>query len=176
MERFICKERKSMTTEGNGNMLFGSDVMAAISKHTKEGALPLGRLRPGSFAAWVSNRPPRDRLQNWRIYYGDLLRQSCGGTGDWEPSGIGPLLSSDIVSYVVTQLPVKFAKDCRYKLFGSPVNHFAAVELLIIGYALWRPQGQVYFNPYTADRRPMDWSEILDIESRMMRRSTRREA
>lgn len=176
LESSICREGKSMTTEATSDMLFDSDVMAAIRKYTKEGAMPLAKLRPGSFAAWVSPKTPRDRMQNWRIYYQDLLRQSWDGPGDWESNGIGLLLGSDILCYAVTQLPLKFAKDCRCRLFGSPANRFAGAELLIIGHALWRPQGEVYFNPYTADRRPMHWSEILDIESRTVQKRTRRKS
>lgn len=177
LERSICKQGKSVTTTGaTSNAPFESDLMEAIGEFTKEGALPLAKLRPGSFAAWVSDKPARDRIQNWHIYYGDLLKQSWLATGGWESNDIGLLLSSDIISYAVTQLPLKFAKDCRCRLFGSPANRFAAAELLIIGYALWQPQGEVYFNPYSADRHPMLWSEILDIESRRKQSRRRRQA
>jgi len=156
-------------TEIESSLLFKSDVMTAISKYKEEEAAPLAKLRPGSFASWVSKETLRDRIQNWRTYYEDLLRQSWLGPGDWEDNGIGPLLRSDIITYAVTQLPLRLAKDCRYRLFGSPANHFAAIELLLIGYALWQPEGEIYFNPYTEDQRPMHWVEILNIESRTKR-------
>jgi len=160
------KEFKVRMTTAQWND-FQIDLSTEISKYTAETAQRLPTLAKGSLASWTSSKPKRWRQQDWQTETFNLLAKSWLCDPDWREERPGILRTNDIIAYAVTCLPRSYAKNCRGKLFGSPANNFAAIELLLIGHALWQPDCGIYFSPYTADDRTMEWREILATENRI---------
>ena len=160
------KEFKVRMTTAQWND-FQIDLSTEISKYTAETAQRLPTLAKGSLASWTTRKLERRRQQDWQTESLNLLATSWLCAPDWRIERPGILLTNDIIAYAVTCLPRRFAKNCLGKLFGSPANNFAAIELLLIGHALWQPDCGIHFNPYTADETTMEWGEVLAIENRI---------
>lgn len=146
---------------------FQKDLAAEVMKYTVETAHSVPNLPKGSLVSWTAQKPASRPLQEWQSESLEILAESWKVAPDWGTGRLGPMLTNDIISYAVTCLPTRYARSCRRKLFGSHVDNFSLIELLLIGHALWEPECGIYLNPYAPEKSSMGWSEILLFEDRI---------
>ena len=165
LERTCWRKREQMKHRDKRTATYKRELSTAISTYTLQSAIPIEQRPIGSFESWLTRDHRRLPIKSWQPHLEEEISQAWLNPGDLRPNGTGLLLANDLIAYAAASLPKRVKRECRKRLFGRAANRVAAVEILILGHALWRPDFPVYFNPYTAGGFPLDWEEILAAEN-----------